>query len=303
MPTVSVVIVNWNTRALLQACLRSLPCEAEGLQLEVIVVDNGSTDDSAAMVEAEFPQVRLIRNADNVGFVRANNQGLATASGEFLFMLNSDTEVRPGAIERLVEVVGSDRAIGAAGPRLLNSDGTVQESFGPFPSAVFRLFPSRFESGYRHRIEQRAQDGTADVDWLAGAAVMTRREVLERVGPLDERYYMWYDDLDWAQKLRQAGYQRVFAPDAVIVHHGRQTGRRLDNRELAAQLWDSEYTYLRLHHGRGGVCLAMLARMAKALVRWPLPGQREEAGWRLRYHLGRFGRFCFRKMPQNSTSR
>ncbi|MEI6502125.1 MAG: glycosyltransferase, partial [Armatimonadota bacterium] len=126
--TISTVIVNWNTRDLLRACLRSLPWGSAALRLEVIVVDNGSSDDSAAMVEAEFPQVRLIRNADNVGFVRANNQGLAAATGDWLFMLNSDTEVREGAIERLAAVAGRDLGIGAVGPRLLNSDGTPQVS-------------------------------------------------------------------------------------------------------------------------------------------------------------------------------
>lgn len=301
--TISIVIVNWNTRDLLRACLRSLPWGSPALHLQTIVVDNGSNDDSAAMVETEFPQVRLVRNADNVGFVRANNQGLAAATGHLLFMLNSDTEVREGAIERLAAVVGRDPHIGAVGPRLHNSDGTTQVSTGPFPQALFRFLPSRFEQAYERRVQSQVQsspDHLANVDWLAGAALLFRREVYERVGGLDERYYMWYDDLDWAQKLRRAGYRSVYVGDAVIVHHGRQSGARLENRRLAEQLFDSEYTYLRLHHGRLTVCLVFALRLVKALVRRCLPlGQpaRQEAAWRLAYHRSHFRRFCVERLP------
>lgn len=294
---VSIVIVNWNTAALLRQCLTSLPWQSASLDLEVIVVDNGSTDDSVAMVQRGFPRVTVVSNDTNVGFVKANNQGLAAATGAYLFMLNSDTEVSAGAIERLVEVVAGDPLIGAAGPRLLNTDGTVQPSAAPFPKVIHRFLPSRFEAAYNRRLEQRIarEPGQlAEVGWLSGAAVLLRRDVLERVGPLDERYYMWYDDLDWSQKLRKAGYQRVFVGDAVVTHHGRQSGRQLDNRRLAEQLFTSEYTYLRLHHGRLTTALVFGLRVAKAsLVRYlsPSPGKRDEAAWRLEYHRRNRHRF------------
>ena len=130
-PTVSVIIVNWNTRELLRACLDSLPWDSERMRIEVIVVDNASEDGSATMVAEQFPQARVLRNRENVGVVRATHQGLRAATGEFLFMLNSDTEVRPGAIERLVEVLAADERIGAVGPRLLNPDGTSQSNAAP----------------------------------------------------------------------------------------------------------------------------------------------------------------------------
>ncbi|MEI6501249.1 MAG: glycosyltransferase family 2 protein, partial [Armatimonadota bacterium] len=208
-----------------------------------------------------------------------------------------------GAIERLVAVAGRDPSLGAVGPRLLNSDGTPQVSTGPFPQALFRFLPSRFEQAYERRVQDQVQaspDQLADVDWLAGAALLFRREVYQRVGGLDERYYMWYDDLDWAQKLRRAGYRSVYVGDAVIVHHGRQSGGRLENRRLAEQLFDSEYTYLRLHHGRLTVCLVFALRLVKALLRRCLPlGQpaREEAAWRLAYHRSHFRRFCLGRLP------
>ena len=302
---VSVVIVNWNTAGLLRQCLTSLPCASASVDLEVIVVDNGSTDDSVAMMRRDFPQVRLVANETNVGFVKANNQGLAVATGAYLLMLNSDTEVSAGAIERLVEVAAGNPLIGAVGPRLLNTDGTPQVSAGPFPSALYRFLPSRFEAAYNRRLERRLlrhPRHLAEVGWLSGAALLFRRDVLERVGPLDERYYMWYDDLDWSQKLRKAGYQRVLVAEAVITHHGRQSGRKLDNRSLAEQLFTSEYTYLRLHHGRLTTCLVYGLRIAKALaVRylspaaasarkprgdWPTIGAIAAASWELMSRLG-----------------
>lgn len=294
---VSIIIVNWNTENLLRQCLTSLPWESASLDLEVIVVDNGSTDGSVPMVRWDFPQVRLLVNGTNVGFVQANNQGLAAANGAFLFMLNSDTEVSGGAIERLVEVAAGDPSIGAVGPRLLNTDGTPQVSAAPFPKVIYRFLPSRFEPAYDRHLERRVSQDTghaAEVGWLSGAALLFRRDVLERVGPLDERYYMWYDDLDWSQKLRKAGYKRVFVGDAVITHHGRQSGRKLDNRDLAEQLFTSEYTYLRLHHGRATTSLVYGLRIAKALVvrhLSPSRSKREEAAWRLAYHRRNRRRF------------
>lgn len=298
LKTVSVVIVNWNTRDLLRACLESLPWSSDRLGLEVIVVDNGSDDGSAGMVTDEFPRVKLLRNSENVGFVRANNQGLRFATGDFLFMLNSDTEVREGCIQRLAEVAAMDERAGAVGPRLLNSDGTLQASVGPFPRVVHRLFPSRFEHWYRRAVEARARasaEGITKVDWIAGAALLCRRDVLEAVGPLDERYFMWYDDTDWCQRLRKAGYERVFVSDAVVVHYGRQSGGKLADRQLAEQLLDSEYLYLRLHAGRVTTCLVFALRVGKALLKWVFASNkvvRSEASFRLSYHRSRFGRFC-----------
>lgn len=301
-PLVSVAIVNWNTRELLRACLASLPCDSRDVRIEAVVVDNGSEDESQEMVRSAFPDAILVENRQNLGFVRATNQALARASGDFLFMLNSDTEVHEGCIERLVEVASSDESIGAVGPRLLNTDGTSQRSFGPFPRVIHRFFPSRFEDRYAEAVEEQvaaSAEGLARVDWLSGAALLFRRDVLERVGPLDERYFMWYDDLDWCQKLRRAGYDRVFVADARVTHHGRQSGAKLDDRRLATQLYDSEYTYLRLHAGRAATLAVFGLRVGKALVGLATGGRagRSEAAFRLGYHRSRFRRFCMAALP------
>lgn len=289
-PLVSVAIVNWNTRALLCACLRSLPWESERLALDVVVVDNASADDSVAAVRREFPAVRVLRNRDNVGFVRANNQALAAGRGDLLLMLNSDTAVQPGALERLVDVLAAHPEAGAVGPRLLNSDGTHQVSTGPFPRWLHRWRPGRYEAAYLAALEQRGP--LAEVDWLGGAAVLTTRAVLARVGPLDERFYMWYDDLDWGRKLARAGLARLFVADAVVVHHGRQSGAKLANRTLAAQLLRSEYTYLRLNDGVAATWAAFALRVGKSAAGLARAATRDESLWRLRLHAALWRQFC-----------
>ncbi|MFQ6097179.1 MAG: glycosyltransferase family 2 protein [Armatimonadota bacterium] len=303
-PCVSVAIANWNTRDLLRACLGSLLGRTHGVRLEVIVVDNGSDDGSPQMVRAQWPEVTLIENADNEGFARATNQALRRASGEFLFLLNSDAEVRAGCVERLVEVASSDERIGAVGPKLLNTDGTRQASTGPFPRVIHRLLPSMFERRYDTGLQARlaaSPDRTAQVDWICGAALLFRRDVLETVGFLDERFFVWYEDLDWCQRLRRAGYRCVYVAGAEVVHHRRKSAGRIRSRDLAQQLFDSEYTYLRLYGGRIGVASVFALRVAKALVRRALGSEqaRSDAAFRLSYHLQHFRRFCLARW--NST--
>ncbi|MCC7494657.1 MAG: glycosyltransferase family 2 protein [Fimbriimonadaceae bacterium] len=298
--TVSVVIVNWNTCELLRNCLRSLPAASAGeLRIEPVVVDNGSHDGSPEMVAAEFPEAVLVRNTANVGFVLANNQGLAAASGDYLFMLNSDTEAEPGCLDALVAAL-ADPAVGAAAPKLLNTDRSYQFSAGAFPQIWLRMLPAHFEHRFntaQSRIHADASENTV-VDWLVGAALLTRRDVYQRVGGLDERYFMWWDDIDWSQKLRAAGFQRVYVPGAQVVHHGRQSGGRLENWRLQQQLFDSEYTYLRLHAGWLPTALVYASRSLKALGRWCLPlPERDGAAVRLRYHASRWRRFLGAKLP------
>lgn len=264
-PLVSVIIVNWNTRDLLRACLGSLPWDSTALQVEAVVVDNGSEDGSPEMVRAEFPAVRLLCNDDNLGFVKANNQGLAAAQGDYLFMLNSDTEVHPGCLENLVEVLEQNRSYGAAGARLTNPDGSYQFSASEFPPYFLRLLPGAFEARRIEVVNRRmaAMTEPCVVDWLVGAALMMPRRVLEEVGPLDERYFMWLDDIDWGRKLHRAGYQAVHVPAALVLHRGRQSGAKVENARLISQILESEYTYWRLNFGRSATVLMYLVRWAR----------------------------------------
>lgn len=310
-PLVSVAIVSWNTRELLRACLASLPYASARVGIEAIVVDNASTDGSAEMVRQEYPEVVLLENATNAGFTRATNQAIEEASGELVFLLNSDAAVREGCIERLVEVAFSDETMGAVAPKLVNPDGSTQPSAGQFPRMWHRAFPGRFERRYQAQLGRRLSSsatGWAEIDWLAGAAVLLRRGTLEQIGLLDERFFMWYEDLDFCRRLQRAGLRRVLVDDAVVVHHGRESARQVDDLTLQEQMFDSEYTYLRLHAGRTATWMAFALRVAKAAARRIIGGAeaRAEAAFRLGYHRKNFRRFCLgswsRELPQDTSS-
>jgi GT2 family glycosyltransferase len=301
-PTVSIIIVNWNTRELLRGCLVALAKQTATLSPEIIVVDNGSEDGSPEMVAEAFPAVRLIRNTDNVGFVRANNQGLRAATGDLLWMLNSDTEVQESCLQLLVEVMAADTSIGAVAPQLLNPDWSYQFSAGRFAQPGLRVLPATFEDRYNRENDERLMSATSllPVDWLVGAALLTRREVLDQIGPLDERYYMWLDDMDWCRKLASTGLSRLYVPDARVVHYGRQSAAKLQSEQFVSQLLDSEYLYYRLHHGRPATWAVFLARTLKeaghSLLARSAEG-RKLARLKVALHLRNLTRYCLAPLP------
>ncbi len=261
VPDMSVVIVNRNTRELLDACLASIRALPDAVSLDVVVVDNGSTDGSAERVREEFPWVRLIRNEENTGYAFPNNQGLAVSRGRYVLLLNSDTIVRPAALGRLVEFMDAHPDAGACGPLLRFPDGRLQRSCYSIPSprtyaagmlALDRVFPrSRLfgndNVGFGH-------DRTAPVEALLGAALLVRREALERVGGLDERLRIHYNDFDWCLRIREAGWRVYFVHDAEVVHHLQAT-TRVENRrlQLQAELVRNLFDYFRKHYGSAGV--------------------------------------------------
>ncbi len=232
-PVVSVCIVNWNCRALLQACLRSLTSKWQRLRLEVIVVDNASTDGAAEMVRRRFPRVVLVRNADNVGFARANNQAARLARGRWLFFLNNDTVVPPGALRRLIEYGRAHPEIGLLGPRLRDGRGRTQASYRRRPTVAALLhhtcllrWTRLFRAAYRR---YRRCDGNVNavrpVEVLMGAALLARRDVIREVGGWDEEYAFGGEDIDLCNRV---GRRRpvVYHPGVEIVHHGRASSRQ-----------------------------------------------------------------------------
>src|ERR1044071_7080013 len=224
--TLSIIIVNWNTRDITRDCLRSIGEHVGGMAYEVIVVDNASSDGSAEMIRAEFPDVRLIANDDNLGFGRANNQAMRVARGDFFFLLNSDTVIFDDAVQRLVKFIADDLQIGIAGCKLLFEDRTLQGSCSRFPSIrcalledlmLYKLLPRRLQGewllgGYW------PHDHARDVDAVWGAAMQVRREVFEQTGGFDERIFMYGEDLEWCRRVRDYGWGIAFTPEASIVH-------------------------------------------------------------------------------------
>lgn len=229
----SIIIVNWNASGHLRRCLQSLQVEgsypsvgsAFGM-LEVIVVDNVSTDDSVAMAQTEFPEVPVLINSLNVGFARANNQGIRNSLGSYVMLLNPDTIVKPGALRQLVDFMDSKPSVGAVGPRLLNADGTLQHSCRSYPgigagffrnTPLGRLFPhNRYSRHYL--MTDWKHDEVREVDWLSGACLMVRRSVIEEVGLLDEDYFMYCEDIDWCYRMERHGWKKCYFPNAEVVH-------------------------------------------------------------------------------------
>lgn len=225
---VSVVIVSWNASDYLVRCLRSLSHDVCRFPMEIIVVDNGSTDGSAELVAELFPYVHLIRSPENLGFARANNLGAAVSRGRYLCFVNSDVEVLRDCITRLVTYCEGEREVGMVGPRVRGGDGRLQRTCRGFPTvwnmlcrtlALDTLFPwVKAFTGYSLR--HWAQDERRSVEVLSGCFWLVRREALAHVGLLDESFFMYGEDLDWCRRFRKAGWQVVFLPEAEAIHYG-----------------------------------------------------------------------------------
>lgn len=258
----SIVIVSWNVKSLLQSCLRSTleapePPGGPVISSEVIVVDNASTDASADMVRQDFTTVRLMANADNVGFTRANNQGIAASDGRYVLLLNPDTEVLGRALTEMVDYMGRHPKVGALGPKLVDADGGVQSSRRRFPNLRTAFVESTFVQPWfagsgilrRYYVLDRDDDEIQEVDWLVGACLMLRRSAIEEVGPLDERFFMYSEELDWCYRARQQGWQVVYLPTARVVHHeGKSSEQVLPVRHT--QFQRSKVLFFEKHYGR-----------------------------------------------------
>jgi N-acetylglucosaminyl-diphospho-decaprenol L-rhamnosyltransferase len=241
---VSVVIVNWNTKDLLHACLMSLQDNATSVRVETIVVDNASRDGSAEMVARDFAEVQLLVNARNMGFASANNRGMTRARGRYVLLLNSDTVVLPGAIQEMVRYMDAHPHVGALGPRLLNSDRSPQSSMRDFPHlgrdalAILEMerWPvvGRIVWRYNRHSSLYGSDhsATREVDWVVGACLLLRREAIECVGPLDDGYFFFAEEMDLCWRLRQHGWPIVFLASAEIVHLGGQSAARVPAARL-----------------------------------------------------------------------
>jgi hypothetical protein len=251
MPDLSIVIVNWNVKDLLERCLQSL-LRSDGLTTEIIVVDSASADGSPQMVREKFPQVRLIASAQNLGYAGGNNAGARVAQGRYMFLLNPDTIVKPGALTTLVDYLEEHPAAGAVGPQLLWPDGTIQSSRRAFPTLGTLFWESTLLGQWfphnrhirRYHMTDRSPDETQLVDWVVGAAILTRREVWAQVGPLDEEFFMYFEETDWFQRSAACGWQTHYLPSAQIIHYeGQSSGQVVTARTLRFQRSKIRYAH------------------------------------------------------------
>ncbi len=232
----SISIVNYNNKECLGACLDSIYSHAQDMNFEVIVVDNNSSDGSIDFIKQAFPLVSIIENSENLGFVKANNQGIRASSGRYILSLNNDTIIKNDTLTGLVRFMQEHPDVGVCGPKVLNRDGTFQRqcrrSFPTISSSLcyflklHKLFP-RSEYFGRYLMTQLDCDKPGEVDSVSGCCLMVRKEVIEQVGILDESYIMYGDDLDWCYRTKQAGWKVCYVPHVEIVHLGGQSSRRL----------------------------------------------------------------------------
>ncbi|HET7226712.1 MAG TPA: glycosyltransferase family 2 protein [Candidatus Eisenbacteria bacterium] len=240
----AAVIVHYKSPERLRECLRALPAAAGGLAHEVLVVDNDSRDEMPAMVAREFPGVRVLVNRENVGYARAVNQGIAASTGPFVAVMNPDCELEPGALARLVAELRAHDDLAIVGPRILNPDRSLEYSARAFPdhltflfnrySLLTRLFPrNRFSR--RYLLTDWDHASARDVDWLSGACLVARRAAIARVGGMDERFFMFNEDVDWCRRMKLAGWRVRYVPDAVAVHHVGASRRKVAARVIVAR--------------------------------------------------------------------
>jgi hypothetical protein len=253
----SIIIVSYNGREHLRKCLQSLAAHGPDVEHEVIVVDNASQDGSAEMVAAEFPQARLLTLPKNVGFAAGANRGIGEASGEAIVLLNPDSELKEDVFGPMLTHLRDNPDIGILAPKLRDEDGSLQLSCRRFPtfsvalfnrySLLTRLLPrNRFSA--RYLLTDWDHSAVAAVDWVSGACLMARRSLFEEIGPLDEGYFMYIEDVDLCQRVHRAGYKVVYFPEAAITHHIGRSSHTLPSRSIVERhrsMWHYYKKYLR----------------------------------------------------------
>src|SRR3989344_2972105 len=280
--TLSILIVSWNTRDMLVKCLNSIVKNEPSFEYEIIVVDNGSRDGTVETVTSFFghnKRIRVIPSLKNLGFARANNLAYENSAGEYILMLNPDTEVQDDALQTLVDYLAGHPGVGIVGPKLVNPDGSLQESVRRFPDVWSSLLVfsglHRFIRPRRYLMDGFDYGQTAGVDQVMGAALLTRRKIIQELGFLDPKFYLWYEEVDFCRRVKSRGYEIKYYPKAVVMHARAQSFSQLDVYERKKIVARSLLYYFRKNGGAVDVALIevlmpavlVLARLAKLLQR------------------------------------
>ncbi len=252
-PRVSLILVNYNTTDWLANCLDSLK---SGLDLphEIFVVDNASTNREAISgLMALHPEARFIQNDSNRGFAAANNQALPLCSGDWIWLLNPDTKIGGGSLQQWLEPLEQDPKIGIAGNTLRYPEGHIQVSCGKMPGLVSEFFQKNFwnkkeaSPAGRQWLERYAQTGR-EVDWVLGASLFIRRKTCETIGPLDEQFFIYFEETDWCARAKKAGWSVVYQPGFTVIHW-RERATSQKPREMGQAYRKSQLLFYRKHHG------------------------------------------------------
>lgn len=256
MAFISIIIVSWNAKKYLEECLDSIHHSLPN-DTEIIVVDNASSDGSPEAVRVAFPGVHLIRNDDNYGFAKANNIGIQASTGEYLFFINSDVVVKAGCFEKMISYMDGHQYIGVLGPKIIGPNGAVQRSCMGFPSlwnsfsralALDTIFP-RMKLFGGHLLTYWTHNDIRSVDVINGCFWMIRRKALQATGQLDDRFFIYGEDIDWCKRFNEKGWKIVFYPEAEAIHYG---GASSANAPLKffIEMQRADYQYWKKHHTR-----------------------------------------------------
>lgn len=298
IPDMSIILVGWNNKSYLEPCLRSLYEGDLHFTYDVIVVDNGSTDGSQAMLRELFPEVKIIQNDSNVGLGKASNQGIDATQGRYVMLLNNDTLVNAPSFNAMVEFLEANPKAGGVGGRLLNPDGSLQAGINKFPSLAEEFLISTrlgnlIWSGYPDR---SGPDKVQEVDWIGSACVLLRRAALDEVGLLDESYFIYGDEADLQYRLQKAGWGIYYLPNVTTIHYGGRSMNRWSRRKMVYRgkmlFFQKNYgpiptLLLRLLHGSLSV-----AKLLVWSVAFLIPSRREQAKKELSSNLDVF-KYCW----------
>ena len=223
-PELSIIIVNFNGKTYLESCLLALKKNIQKIDFEVIVVDNNSMDGSPEFVRENFPWIRLLRNNENFGYSKANNQGINEARGQFILFLNPDTKIFPGAIDLVLEEMKASPSVGAVGPALVSEKNRYQVSFGKKVSFAYEFLQKcLFNLYFRHKLKRIQHK--YEVGWLSGAVLLTTRSILEETGFFDENFFLYFEDIDLCLRIKESGRKLIFFPRAKVFHVDGATSR------------------------------------------------------------------------------
>lgn len=243
VPKVSIIIVNYNTKKLVVNCIESIKISKPRVTYEVIIVDNGSIDGSDEILK-DLDGIRTIFNKKNLGFSKANNKGINIAKGKHVLLLNTDTKATKGAIDALFEFAENKSDVGVVGSRLLNTDGTTQDSVFHFPSVTGAIKQYWYgEKGHYGQYHTKSKK-PVKVDAVVGASFFITKEALKRVGVLDERYFMYFEDLDYCRRVWKSGLKVYYLPSSEVIHYHGESGKELaDNKSQWKRLVPSSKIY------------------------------------------------------------
>jgi GT2 family glycosyltransferase len=267
---ISIIIVSYNVLDYLQNCLKSIHDSKPQCTYEIIVVDNASNDQSREVILSTFPGVHWLQNSANIGFAAANNQAIQVSKGEYIWLLNPDTQVQPGALDALKQAADNDPRIAACGSKLINPDGTLQISCYPFPTLgneFLRMFHLEKFSSRAHYPMDRWQTQTLyPVDNLQGASLLLRKSALNEVGVLDESFFVYTEEVDLNYRLKKAGWRNCWVPGSVVIHYGGQSTKQ-NRSAMFLELYKTKVQFFRKHYGRLKTGLYKFLLFLAALLR------------------------------------